>query len=1024
MSNQDSQSAESRGQLDVADGRQLILPHVDTSLDVADGRLPFKFTLPMLFISFPGFIFFVASGWLFITGNAVGSILLLTAAMAFAFTAVVAHYTSTQTMWPHERVLSTGRYLTRKLTMPWNHDQAVANADKLHGVKEIIEVETDSREGTFAGVLSHDGRAVVPIRLNGSNTEYLEQQELTATAMSFMKGFDSEISSDGEPVGIYSTTRPWETPVAESYLERTAELTDRNRLTPYLSGLLGDIGEWIREEDDNERANEVHHFLVVSAREGTNDDALPGAIKRRVKQAVNCANRSRHITPEPVSAHDVINLAAEYWQSGTFPDSETGESASRAAAPPVNVDKVQNRERPEGSTPAERMLSPNHISEKTDTMEVGDAYARTYWISAWPQHPKIRFFHDIWMMRDIDLDTKFFAHPRDREKTTKSVEVDGAQIDSEGMDKSEEGRVDTIKIDDDLDAYLLFYSLLQNSNTKPWSLSGYVTVRSHDKDKLQTACERIEREMRDAPARLTPKVPHGDQLRAFRSVAPFGDDYYAGLGEKRYRATKTHLALGGAFGALLPAASATLTEKGGARWGRDAATGRMIQVDQFNQSTAGHTITIGPSGGGKTVFAESVSQELCMASDDLTFIACDTQGGFEDLNEAFDAEHIVIDGKTGINPFDIRPAPSHESEATKGQHDQHRMKVSDCVDFFAGILRSNGIDPADYRALLEQAIQKTFADAGITSDPETHSLPSPEPEEFFYVLKDMAENTEDYTFAGIDMETEKMKDRLADLLIELSGFKPGGKYHHLLSDTADGISPDSDMVYIDMRQLAGRKDGGKSVNLQLAVSQISQLIRQTGGRTIFMVDEAHNFLHSPELIDWLNKAAREWRRYNAVLWLITQSPREFVEQQQGEAAGVENKRLELMEQCSVKHIFDSGGVDADVLEKFGVPREHASVAQDELVGGNSEMDYTQCLMSFHDEPGWFKTTVKVNPIHLSSITFAHKHGWSYRERMLAALNNDFGDVGLPSDEDDAHEEIRNVVNRMGVAADGGEVNHE
>jgi hypothetical protein len=677
-----------------------------------------------------------------------------------------------------------------------------------------------------------------------------------------------------------------------------------------------------------------------------------------------------------------VNLAAEYWERRPFPPGDVGEAAARAGVQPVALAEAPDD--PPGETPTERVTVPEWYAERPHHVEVGDVVARTYWLSSWPVQPSAGFLQDLYTMRGVDLDVTVYAHPRSRERTLSKLKRLIPRIDAEGMERADQMAVESLTIDDDLSAYILAYKLLQSVHTQPWGLSGYVTVRAPDTDRLREACERVTTALRSPPAECAPAALFGDQHTAFRSAAPFGRDRYAAAGHRRHRASKTHLALGGVFGATLPDATPDASDERGIRWGRDVTTGRTLQADPFEQGTAPHLLTVGPSGSGKTFAVEQATQEWWLNGDDRTVIYCDTQGGFEDVVEGFDADHIVIDGQTGINPLDIRPAAEHDRAATDGGYDQYRLKVDEATEFFCGILRSHGVDPADYHAIIEQAVEQTYVAAGIGTAPETHKRESPTPADLFATLERMMQSPGEYTFTDEPAETERIERRVADLLGELSGFKPGGKYHNILEQTTDGLSSETEMAYLDMRHLAGQTGGAKSVNLQLAVGQVSQLIKETDGETIFVIDEAHNLLHSPEMVDWLNKAAREWRRYDAALWFVTQSPQEFIRNAAG-TGGEENKRETILEQCSIIQVMHAPRVSAETLAEFGLPDAGIEAVRTDLTPGSANQPYAECLLSIQNERGWIRTRIEAAPIHGHSIEFSHRSGRTYADQIRTAL---------------------------------------
>jgi hypothetical protein len=1009
-----------------ADPRQLVFPHVDAAVDLSGGRLPVKLTAMTVVAALPALL--VASGavWGFATGRLLLGMALLAGSVVLAGLVVTGRVTASWAAHPHEMVLDGVAHLRRRVTLPWGYADAVANAEALHGIEATLTVDVgpESDPWTYAGVLTAEGRAVVPVRLHGENTEFLDPGELDTLSGTLTQGFDTEISPGGGPIALYSTTRPATSAVATEYLDRAEDLARGHasrggRAPAYVAGLLGDLGEWVGKRDAETGANEVANYVIVEASSESDRQEVGDALRERIHEAERAIGSADSLSAAPADTREVLDLAAEYWARAPHPDTPTGEAAAEAAVPPVPIDDLAERPRDgEGATDAARAISPEWYAERTRHVEVGDMVARTFWISTWPEQPRSRFLHTVRTMPGVDLDLKLYAHPRDREAEVNRLEKIIPRIDAEGMDRAAQMDVGSLTLDDNLSYYILAYKLLQTVDTQPWGLSGYVTVRAPDEERLREAADRVRTALQKPPARCDPAAPFGDQHTAFRSAAPFGADRLAERGAAHQRATKTHRALGGVLGAALPAATFERRDPGGIRWGRDVTTGRTVQVDPFSQGKAPHLVTVGPSGSGKTFAVEAAAEEWWANGDDRTVIFADTQGGFEDAVEAFAAEHVVIDGKTGINPLDIRPAADHDQAATGGRYDQYRLKVEEATEFFAGIIRSNGVDPADYTALIEQAVEQTYADAGITTDPATHGKPSPDPTDLFAVLEDMVAAPADYTFTAEEREAGSLAETVADLLAELSAFKPGGKHHNLLQDTSAGLSPETEMAYLDLRQLAGDTGGAQSVTLQLAVGQVSQLIKQTEGETIFVIDEAHNLLHSEQMTAWLNKAAREWRRYDAALWFVTQSPQEFLQAaEQGE-----NKRATIVEQCSTIQIMRADGVDASTLAGFGLPETHARTVRKRLVPGSAAKGYSECILSFQSERGWIRTRVETSPLLAESITFSHRAagGRSYQEIMRGALN-DLSDGANTDSDTDTGKARGTGTDPPGhdVAADGG-----
>ena len=179
------------------------------------------------------------------------------------------------------------------------------------------------------------------------------------------------------------------------------------------------------------------------------------------------------------------------------------------------------------------------------------------------------------------------------------------------------------------------------------------------------------------------------------------------------------------------------------------------------------------------------------------------------------------------------------------------------------------------------------------------------------------------------------------------------------------------MAYLDCSAFHDTSDAEKSVGLQQAWSEVSQKVKQAPGKTMVVIDEAHVLYQSETMIEWLEDAAREWRRYGGCLWSVSQSPEEFVRQQTDATGNAENKRRVILEQCSTVQVFRvSDRTDPETLSEFGLDVPAISAAKNDLVPGEAGKDYTTCLVQFGDKHGWIECRVETLPMTLDTDSAA------------------------------------------------------
>lgn len=675
------------------------------------------------------------------------------------------------------------------------------------------------------------------------------------------------------------------------------------------------------------------------------------------------------------------------------PDWKDDEIGNKAVKDRINGSREPARAAADGGTDVQsggtQAFSPGHFDAHRGYVEVGDQYCKTYWIAEWPVAPESLFLENLFTMRGIDLHTTFHFEPEPKRETIEELANDRAAIGAEESERHEEGDITAADIETDSDAYHMYYEMLRSSSSQSWRANGYITVRAGSlkaledfddqaqqmssldgakMDTLRESSDRVHKTLTGAPADMLPIPPTTRQREAFASCSPTGRDRY----NEATRVDKSTRVLGGVIGALFPPCTGTVQEDGGMDWGRNEHNGSLIRADPFDRGAAPHIITIGQSRSGKTYGSTKAALRWWLEEDDRTLIVCDTQSGFDGLTKLCDGKHIVVDGSQTINPLDIQPVPEYMRESAGGQIDPYRMKVDEAAQFFAGILRSQGVKPGEFMSTIEEALETTYSRAEIyPHDLESHANPSPTVEDFLETLGDMLENPEQFTHTGHEAEAAEKIQHASQLLDYLSGFRDGGKYSHLVGETQTGLAdPDVDMAYLDLQQFKGQSDAERSAMLQLMLGQVSQKIKRAPGECVFMIDEAHFLLHSDEMSSWLEKAAREWARYQACMWFISQHPAEFVSDE-----GSDSSKDKITAQCSTVQLYRTPKVEIETLRKFGLNNAQAREVKEQLTTGKSGRGFSECLMQFQDREGWFPTYVEAAPFEDLVINYSpREHG--------------------------------------------------
>lgn len=924
------------------------------------------------------------------------------AMMAFLFglgsLSVVLYFTYTNPYYLSTRERIENVIESRRLQGRFPYGYSDALGRQIHGVERFY------RDGTAKMA---DGRRVGLIGVSGMNTKRTHPDQAEAYTETLSSGIDEQIKDLS--FSIYATTSGFDSEELVTHHRSRAEGTDKwndeplartERASRYVRELLIDMADWFVETNSLEwDANKWEYYVITEihpseiqqrqpdspsllarllpgsiggAPDDQFDTAITAELDDRLSTIESAIGSVEGVETERVDVLTHTRLLLQYW-SGE-PALQPGEEVSTAMANDDN--RVKG-----GETPTERMLTPSGFDVNSGRVEIGDELCKTYCIMDWPVEPDPLFLHELFTICEANVDVRIHVDAVDKQQAIEEMERHYADVESEEGFRQERQDASRIHIQSNKDAVAQMYYLLRNTTTQPWDVSMYVTVRvgpeeAHEYAKqtnrqtddlylakvraLEDASEQVLSVLTSAPASLGPRQPSSDAaaLDMIESSSPTGTDLYHESGDK----SKQTRMLGGAVAAMFPWCSGVMQEPGGLRFGRNKQNGSAIVADPFKRG-APHLLTLGQTRSGKTYAVETALAEWFCADPDRTLVVCDTEQGFEGLTRLCGGKQIVVDGKQTINPFDIQKPPQTVIEGTTGGTNHFQMKIDEVTSFFAGILRAQGIDPSRYMATIEDAVQETYMDNGITRDPQTHSEPSPTIAEFIDVLKEMLNDPGRYTFTGHDREAEQRISVVSDLLDKLSGFKEDRKYHHMVGETETGLlDPAVDMAYVDLSQFSEASEAEKSVMLHLIFGQVYQKVKRTRGEIIFLIDEAHFLLHSKEMIEYLQDAARSWARYDAALWFVTQSPREFIERAQALGESQENQRRTILDQCSTIQTFRTPRIEPELLMNgLGQNRLQAEFVRDGAVTGKSSRGFSECLVHFQDREGWWESRVQASP---------------------------------------------------------------
>lgn len=1021
------------------DPTQLSLPDIDTSITVIS-----RFSLGDLLFLSPAFGVIAFGIALYVIGfspvvMAVTTGIGVLIALAGAGMVLMAHeYTS-----PQERLTAWKRYFLVRRSMPVSN--TVAARFRQHGVRRVFDDGTaEMDDGTLVGMVRVEGRTT-------ANMTYDELDPLVATLSKNIdqkvKNFGFKFYSTTREHDLEAVIAPYDERAYSGVLDRA-----EGYMGEFMRSLVEWFVEVdepahnprdrrhyvaVRAEPDTDDPGFVERKDV----QRTLYDRLE-TVERKMFAGIDGVEVAR-VGPEE---HAEVLLA--YWTGKHHEPDETMERKFNRGEdgpsvwPPSRIYKGGDREEGNvesgvGSADAQRhlrtavptnslargsdaTLESGHFDAKRGYLEIGEQVAMVLWIADYPAEIESGFLKSLYDLEGVDIDVTFDATPVDKQQALEEVQEGELNI---GAKSGEQAEIESRGTNEGRTVYGDAGDLLRNTNAQAWDVSGYVVVRVGPKHAIEAAEEshrefesfdaakmgalldakaRVEEVLESSPCEATVIKPERMQLELFESASPNKGNVYndvlaeegePGFVEKRLESLlgdagtsgpKQKRVLGGFLGAAFPPGSSTINEDGGLNWGRDVETGLPFRTNPSKRSTAPHMITLGVSRSGKTYGASSAMAAWYAERDDRTLIVCDTQGGFAGLTRMLGGRHLVLEGTRTINPLDIQAPPEGHEDV-----DAFRMSVNSATNFFRSILKSQGVDDSEYHSVIEQGIEKTYRDFGIVPG-DVDADEKPTVEDLLETWKEMGDNPAKFTVSGEGSKEEEIKEtHVAELLDKLSGFSPNGKYHNLLGETSLGLTDsDVDMAYIDLSQLETDNDAEESAMMSLAQAQVTQKVRRCEGELLFVVDEAHQLLHSDEQVSWLQKGAREWARYGAIMWFISQHPSEFVAANSSDENS--EKKQALLDQCSFTQIYNMPRVRDEVLREF-VPNDAlVDTIKTDLTAARERAGFTECVVNVtdNDKPGWHTVHVEASPFEDHVLNYSPSEHGDFDQYMQRFLHSD------------------------------------
>ncbi len=533
----------------------------------------------------------------------------------------------------------------------------------------------------------------------------------------------------------------------------------------------------------------------------------------------------------------------------------------RARRPNGETSRTPDQERFErGTRTVADLIAPSAIEITRDHLRLEYQYARTLAITGYP-----RSVRPGWLSPLIDFDAPIeiamHLRPLDSSQMVKSLTHKMALLHSSRMLAAKGGRVADPEREIAYQDAERLREALQRGDERVFSVAIYVLVRAGSLAALDELTRRIESAVDGMLAQS--RVTFLEQDSGFRSCLPFGEDR---LLVQRNLDTSS-------LATTFPFSSTSLAMPEGVLYGIAKHNSSPVIFNPFDTSLENaNTVIFAKSGAGKSYFVKLMALRNLL--NGVEFWIIDPEDEYRRVCDAVDGQYIRIASTSGqhLNPFDLAPVDVADDEGRDALAEQ----VAALLSLLELMLAENGGRLSTHeRAVLDRAIYKTYAEAGITADPATHTRPVP-------LMRDLAA-----TLAG------SPGDVATGLHTRLSRYVSGSLAGLFGGQT--NVQLDRKLVVFNIQSLEEELQG---IGTHLIATFVWNQVRRSKRPRQLVTDEAWKLMKYPAGGEFLAELSRRARKYYLGLLTVTQDVSDFLQSAHGRTVLTNAAAKLLMKQDS------------------------------------------------------------------------------------------------------------------------------
>ncbi len=500
------------------------------------------------------------------------------------------------------------------------------------------------------------------------------------------------------------------------------------------------------------------------------------------------------------------------------------------------------------------LVAPAAVEIARDHLRLEYQYARVLAVTGYPRTvgpgwlaPLIEFEHPI----EISL----HIHPLETASVVKLLGHKLVQLQSSRLVDLRGGRLADPEREVAFEDAERLRDALQRGEERVFSVSLYLLLRAASPRVLDDLTRRVESTLDGMLAHS--RVAILEQERGFQACLPHGRDQLL-----VYRNLDTSSLV-----TMYPFTSSTLSMEQGVLYGVATRSQTPIIVDPFDATLENANLAVfAVAGAGKSFFVKLMALRNLLAGVD--FLIVDPENEYRAVCEAAGGQYVRLASTSNhrLNPFDLPPSEAQDGTDTLAE------QVTALLGLLSIMLADTdrSLDKLE-RAVLDDALYQTYARAGITRDPLSHTRVAPTLADLHAVLSEAA------TPVAIG------------LAARLSRYVSGSLAAGLFAGQTN-VELDRRLVVFNIQQL---EEELRPVATHLIASFVWNRVRRERRPRLLVIDEAWSLLRYAEGGAFISDMARRARKYYLGLVTITQDVADFIHSAYGRAVLV-NAAMKLL----------------------------------------------------------------------------------------------------------------------------------